>query len=107
MISFGMAAPTEIAGVVFVDENGSGKYEQGEKTVSGALLLLENGKVAKTDAYGSYTFINPSAGDHTITLKLESLPVQYLPAVPLKKDIVVYEGITYTYDIPLKQESEN
>lgn len=102
VINFGLAAHTEMSGIVFVDKNNNGKFDAGEITVPSVILVLENGKTAKTDTHGYYSFYNISAGAHTIMLQLESLPFQYLPLIPIKKEVVIYEGVTYNYDLPLK-----
>jgi len=107
VINYGLTAQTEISGVVFVDKNNNDKFDPKETTVPGVILTLENAKTAKTDAFGQYSFYNISPGEHTIALNLDSLPFQYLPKVPIKRDIVLYEGVVYNFDLPLKETTSN
>ena len=69
------------------------------------MLTLENGKTANSNGNGYYAFYNVTAGEHTITLQMDSLPVEYLPKKPLTYTFQVTEGVTYNYDIPLREVS--
>ena len=103
-LDFGVIMRSEIWGLVFVDVDGDNKFsiEAGDKGIKGVLLELENGMKAFTDGNGQYRFPHVSAEEHTITLDLNTLPVEYLPIVPLKKTAVVFEGVSYNYNIPVR-----
>jgi len=103
-LDFGVISRSEIWGVVFVDVNGDGEFNlnKGDKGIKGVLLVLENGLKAMTDGSGQYRFANTSVGEHTVTLDLNTLPVEYLPTVPLKKTVIVFEGVSYNYNIPAR-----
>ena len=103
-LDFGVITRSEIWGIVFVDVNGDNKFsiEAGDKGIKGVLMTLENGMRAITDGSGQYRFPHVSAEEHTITLDLNTLPVEYLPTVPLKKVVVVFEGISYDYSVPVR-----
>ncbi len=107
-LDFGVISRSEIWGIVFLDVNGDGGFiiSDGDKGIKGALLILENGLKAVSDGSGQYRFSNVSVGEHTVTLDLNTLPVEYLPIVPLKKAVVVFEGVSYNYNIPVKLSSK-
>jgi len=104
--NFGIISRTEISGLVFEDKNENGEYDRDDKGVEGVVVTLEDGTQAVTDGSGKYTFSHVSTGAHTITLGLDSIPVYYLPETTLTKDIVIYEGVSYVYNIPLKRVQE-
>lgn len=103
-LDFGVISRSEIWGIVFLDVDGDGAFNisDGDKGIKGAVLILENGLKAVSDGSGQYRFSNVSVGEHTVALDLNTLAVEYLPIVPLKKDVVVFEGVSYNYNIPVK-----
>lgn len=103
---FGIVSRSEIRGVVFCDQNENGKFDKDEKPIQGALVRLENGQQTATDNYGRYAFLNASAGEHTVALDLNSIPIYYLPTTAISKKITLFEGISYIYDMPLKRIKE-
>ena len=105
-VDFGIICRSEISGFVFEDVDGDGQYSRKDKAVSGVEIILEDGSKAITDATGRYVFSRASVGEHTLTLNLNSLPLYYLPQVPIKTEIFLSEGMTYTYNIPLKRTKE-
>jgi len=102
-VDFGISSRTEITGIVFEDVDGNGEYSEPDKGVRKVIITLEDGKEAVTDDSGRYFFRNFPIGEHTISLDLKSIPVYYLPEVPITKEIVLFEGVTYIYNIPLKR----
>ncbi len=103
---FGIISRSEISGLVFEDVNGDGQYDRNDKGISGVVLTLEDGSQATTDNTGKYSFPHASAGEHTITLDLQSLPVYYLPQTSLTKEITLFEGVSFIHNIPLKRIKE-
>ena len=102
-VFFGIVARSEISGFVFEDINANGKYDRKDKGVRKAIITLEDGSSAITDDTGRYAFPLVAAGEHTLTLDMNSLPIYYLPTVAVKKEITLFEGVTYHYHIPLKR----
>jgi hypothetical protein len=88
--------------VVFNDVNGNGFLDGEDKGMAKVVLKLEDGTKAMTDAEGRFYFENVSPGDHEVTLVLESLPLNYLPKVPVKEKLVVAEGRTRTSYFPVQ-----
>ncbi|MCK9603616.1 MAG: pilus assembly protein N-terminal domain-containing protein [Candidatus Omnitrophica bacterium] len=104
-IDFGVNSRSEIWGIVFLDINNNGVFNlsDGDKGIKGVVFTLENGLKTVTDGNGQYRFPNVDVGEHTLTLSLNSLPIEYLPTVPLKKTIVLFEGVSYNYNFPVKK----
>lgn len=102
-VNFGIMSRSEIRGVVFEDINANEKLDKEEKAVEGVVIALEEGKTARSDNTGKYYFSQIPAGAHTVTIDLNSIPVQYLPKVALKKEITLFEGVSYQYNIPLRK----
>lgn len=105
-LDFGVTVRSEIRGLVFEDVDANGVFSPGDKGVSGALITLEDGSKSVTDSSGGYSFPKAAAGEHTIILDLNSLPVYYLPSTAIKKEVTLFEGVTYVYNIPLKRIQE-
>ncbi|MDD5019031.1 MAG: SdrD B-like domain-containing protein [Candidatus Omnitrophica bacterium] len=99
---FGLATRMEISGIVFHDKNKNGVYDSGEETLKGVVLLLDGKTKAVTNLQGTYMFRQFAPGEHAITLDLKTLPVAYIPKVPVRKTISVREGSTFVYNIPLE-----
>ena len=85
-------------------EGGRQKTEGRRKGIKGIRLVLEDGTSSSTDDSGRFRFANISPGKHALSLDLSSLPVDYLPKVPVKKEMTVYEGMSYNYNIPCQRQ---
>ena len=105
-VNFGIASRSEISGIIFEDTNADGQPGPKEPGIKGVVLILEDGTKVITDDSGRYSVRKISAGRHTLNLDLNSLPTEYIPAVPIFKDIELFEGVVYNYNIPLKKIKE-
>ena len=103
-INFGISPQSGIYGVVFYDSNGNNKLDREDITIPGVKMLFDGKKVAFTNSEGVYFFSSVPVGTHNLTLDVNSLPLEYLPKVPIKKEVNVSEGLTYTYHIPLQKK---
>lgn len=101
-LDFGLTPRSEISGVVFNDLNGNGKYDQDEPGVRKIKIELEDGQATRSNAIGSYSFPTVTAGEHTATLVLASLPEGYLPLEAPKKKFTTFEGIRFDLNFPLR-----
>lgn len=102
-LDFGITFRSEIYGFIFEDKDGDGKFGLGDLGIRGAVLVLEDGSKAITDDRGEYFFRKTVPGRHTLTLDINTIPLVYLPAIPILKDIELFEGASYNYNIPLKR----
>jgi len=105
-VNFGMISRSEITGKVFIDENANGQQERGEEGIDGVVIVLDDTEEASTDASGRFVFANVATGEHTLEADINTIPLQYLPKVLLKKKVTLYEGMTYQYNIPLSRIKE-
>lgn len=105
-LNFGIISRTEISGVVFEDVDGDGQVSPKDLGVKDVVLLLEDGRRVTTDTFGRYFFRKVAVGEHTLILDLNSLPVYYLPKTTITKKIILFEGVNYIYNIPLKRIKE-
>ncbi|MCX5701784.1 MAG: pilus assembly protein N-terminal domain-containing protein [Candidatus Omnitrophica bacterium] len=105
-VNFGIISRSEITGIVFEDSDRNVQFGPKDLGIRGAVLLLEDGTKTTTDPSGRYYFRNIGVGKHTVTLDLNSLPYNYLPEVPVFKDIELFEGISYNYNIPIRNIEE-
>src|SRR5258708_6738465 len=64
-----------ILGRVFVDMNGNGKFDDGDKPAPGIRLYLNNGQSVITDSAGLYSF--PSLGDGPQVISLDPVSVPH------------------------------
>ena len=102
-VDFGIISRSEITGTIFEDSNNNGAFDSGESGIKEVVVMLENGEKAATDNLGRYFFRKVSVGKHTITIDLKTLPTTYIPALPIFKDMQLFEGVSYVYNIPLKR----
>ena len=105
-VVFGASVFSSIYGIVFFDENSNGKFDRGEKSFPHVKITLGK-KTAFTNLEGCYYFKHLKEGVYTLKLDINSLPLEYLPCVPLEKKIVLSKGVNYFYPFPLrKKENE-
>jgi len=103
-VNFGLTTQSGVYGVVYFDQNQDGKLDQDDILIPKASILLDGKDSVLSDYEGTYFFKNISAGKHTISLEVNSLPVEYLPTIKLKNEVEIGEGTTYVFHIPLKKK---
>ena len=67
-------------------------------------LRLDKDEMTASDYDGVYFFRNIDPGEHTVTLDVNSIPMEYIPLVKIRQKVVVPKGGTYTLHIPLKKK---
>jgi tetratricopeptide (TPR) repeat protein len=102
-VNFGLASRTEIVGTVFEDVNANNKFDENDKGLKGVQVTLEDGTKAVSTETGRYSFNKAKVGKHTLKIELESVPSNYMPTIPIMKEIDISEGSTYLFNIPLKK----
>jgi len=103
IVDFGVSSQSGLYGIVFYDANGNGKFDKDDKPIAKARLMLNGKQIAMTNNDGVYFFNGLKAGTYTISLDVNSIPLQYLPAVAIRQQIEVKEGVTSAYHIPLSK----
>ena len=103
LVNFGLTSRSGIYGVAFLDVNGNGKPDRGDKFVSNIVVRLDSGDITKTDFSGSYFFENITPGKHKIRIDVSSISLNYFPTVKIDTEVVLEEGMTYVHNIPLKE----
>ena len=103
-VNFGLMTRSGLYGVVYFDENENGKLDASDKLISKVKIIVDEKMTVFSDSEGVYIVKSVSPGKHTITIDINSIPVEYLPLVKLKNEIEVQEGTTYIFHIPLKKK---
>jgi hypothetical protein len=67
-----------ISGAVYLDANGNGRYDPGEKGLPHIKMQLD-GAIVETNAEGAYTFYRVDPGIYRVNFQLRSLPADYTP----------------------------
>jgi hypothetical protein len=67
----------EVSGEVFYDANRDGERQAGERPASGVFVYLDGRYERVTDNEGHYTFSTVPAGEHSVTLAIEDLPLPW------------------------------
>jgi hypothetical protein len=101
---FGLIIQTGIYGLVFVDKNGSGVPNEGDKFVGKVKVVLDGNIIEHSDTHGAFYFRNVPPGEHTISIDINSLSINMVPLLKLKNKIDVAEGTNYMFNIPVKIE---
>ena len=92
----------EVSGEVFYDANRDGERQAGERAASGVFVYLDGRYERVTDNEGHYTFSTVPAGEHTVTLAIEDLPLPWgledespqPVVVPVRQNSVVNFALT-------------
>ncbi|UCD16049.1 MAG: pilus assembly protein N-terminal domain-containing protein [Candidatus Omnitrophota bacterium] len=105
-INFGLSKRSGIYGVVFYDVNDDGKLDTKDIPIAGAKITLDGKKATFTNSRGVYFFANIVMGKHTVQIDVNSLPLEYLPKISIKKDIEITEEATYSHHIPLRRRDK-
>ncbi|MCA9399588.1 MAG: hypothetical protein KC618_07555, partial [Candidatus Omnitrophica bacterium] len=103
VVNFGISTESGIYGVVFYDKNENGKPDADDEFIRQVEILLDGKDAAMSGFEGDYFFKKVEPGKHTISIKIRTIPLEFLPAVKLKNEVEVAEGTTYVFHIPLRK----
>jgi len=103
LVNFGVSSQSGLYGVVFYDVNGDGKFDRNDKPIAKVRMMLDGKQIAMTNSDGVYFFNGLKPGKYTISIDVNSIPLQYLPAVTIRRQIEVTEGVTSAYHVPLNK----
>lgn len=105
-VDFGLSIQSGIYGVVFYDVNDNGELDKNDVSIQRAKIILDRNKSTITNSQGVYFFSDISVGPHLIQIDVNSLPLEYLPKISIKKEIDVSQGVTVTHHIPLRKKKD-
>jgi hypothetical protein len=103
-VNFGLTTQSGIYGVVFCDVNQDGLVNPGDDFIPNVRITLDGTNSAESDVNGGYFFGQVSPGTHLVTVDINSIPLKYLPLIKLKNELVVTEGKTTLFNIPLRKK---
>lgn len=90
----------QVQGIIFIDDNGNGRQDEGEAGVDSLILRLADERVrSNTSLKGFYRFPPLSAGNYV--LDIENLPLTLASTTPLPMPISLVAGQLVNFDIPL------
>ncbi|HUF50614.1 MAG TPA: DUF11 domain-containing protein [Longimicrobiales bacterium] len=69
-----------LLGKVWLDDNGDGRQQAGERGLEHALIWSSHGETARVDAEGRFSFPDMRQGRYTLRIDPLSVPAGYLPA---------------------------
>ena len=86
-----------LIGRVFYDDNANGRFDKGERGVSGAGVLLDDGTYITTDEYGRYSAAGVApgmelTGTRVVKLVLRDLPEGARPTTPVARFVTLRPG---------------
>ncbi|MFH1691702.1 MAG: SdrD B-like domain-containing protein [Candidatus Omnitrophota bacterium] len=102
-VNFGIATRSDIDGLVFDDKNKNGQYDTGEPLIQGVIIVLDKEEKIVSNLMGAFRFRNLVPGEHMISIDLKSIPIKFVPKVPISKKINLEEGTAFSYPIPLEE----
>lgn len=102
-VSFGIATRSDIEGLVFDDQNKNGQYDTGEPLIQGVIIILDKQEKIVSNLMGAFRFRNLTPGEHVMGIDLKSIPVKFVPKVPISKKINLEQGSAFSYPIPLEE----
>lgn len=102
-INFGIATRSDIEGIIFDDQNKNGQYDAGEPLVSGIIIILDEKDKMVSNIMGAFRFRNVAPGEHVIKIDLKSIPIKFIPKVPISKKVNIEQGAVFSYPIALEK----
>jgi hypothetical protein len=100
-LEFGVISRGEVRGRIFQDVDGDRKESAQDRGVAGVVVQID-GQSAQTDRSGWFDVRELPAGAYAVSLRLNSLPIQYVPTVPTSQKVEVQEGGVATALFPLR-----
>lgn len=80
----------EVSGEVFYDANRDGRRQAGERAASGVFVYLDRRYERVTDSEGRFRFTPVPAGEHSLSLAIEDLPLPWGLDDETPRPITVY-----------------
>jgi hypothetical protein len=91
-----------VRGVLYLDENGNGKREAGEVGAANVTVVLDGRFSVRTNAQGAFEFPFVAAGEHSLSVVADNLPLPWFaPEAPVK--LTVNTRSVTQIDVPAKK----
>jgi hypothetical protein len=103
-VDFAVTTHTGIYGIVFVDNNGNGVPDRGDRFIHRIKLLLDGKTALTSDNQGVFFFENITPGKHILTIDISTVPIELIPQVKLRNEIFVTEGTNFVFHVPMWQK---
>lgn len=92
-----MVRPTgTVGGTLFIDENENGAFDEGERGVGNAVVLLNGVRKVTTDAAGRFEFTNVPVGPTEVSLETDTLNAIFTPTTIHESVNVTFKGHVQT-----------
>ena len=101
------AGAGRLAGTVFFDANHNGQRDASEAGVPNISVLLDKRFVARTDAQGRYEFPFVVAGQHTLQVQIDNVPLPWAPVSLEAVKTTVHVRESTTLDFPLQRDGQS
>ena len=93
---------SSINGRIYLDENGNRQYDAGtDQPMNGVRVRLNNGSEAVSDINGNYFFERVQPGESAVTLNLEDVRANLIPANGLEQTLTIVPRSRITTDFRL------
>ncbi|MEK7274184.1 MAG: SdrD B-like domain-containing protein [Candidatus Desantisbacteria bacterium] len=93
--------PSHILAAVFHDKDANGSISKDDTAMEGIVLRI-NDKTATTTTTGQAVLQYLIAGTCTISVDINTIPIEYAPAVPIEQTIVIPEDGVVLLNFPLQ-----
>jgi hypothetical protein len=81
IIDFRLVRTGRIRGIVWLDQNGNGKFDKGEQALSDVRVLTSSGRDTLTNAEGEFVLGDLPPGEHIVLIDEKTLPENTKPLV--------------------------
>lgn len=102
IIRFGILGISEIRGFVYNDANLNSSRDSNERGLEKVKIYIDGKKEMITDSDGYYYLRNVEAGPHKVGIDIKTLPLNFIPTVPIQAEIKLFEGMTYSLNFPIR-----
>lgn len=103
-VDFGVSTQSGIFGIVYYDVNANGQPDSGDVFIQRVRLSIDDVEIAQSDFDGTYFFRDLKPGEYTLSLDVNTLPIDYIPLVKLRQPVTIEEGATYVMHIPVRKK---
>jgi hypothetical protein len=81
IVDFRLVRTGRIRGIVWLDANGNGRFDDGEQPLSDVRVLTSSGRDTLTDAQGEFVLGDLPPGEHIVLIDEKTLPENTKPSI--------------------------